>query len=128
MILNNIVQFIQRSRCLSVQGVFSSLKLNNLLLCYYFMSTSSLLPPGLFNAIDLIAIAAKHDLNSYIFFFVINSIVIILIGVKILFIAIKDSDLEAQGEDNAQKIDFSSQLTLTPLAIAFIIILTSFFI
>ncbi len=128
MILNNIVQFLQRSGHLSMQGAFSSLRLNNLLLCYYFMSTSSLLPPGLFNAIDLIAIASKHGFNSYIFFFVINSVAIILIGVKILFIAIKDSDLEVQDDDDAKKIDFSSQLTLTPLAIAFIIILTNFII
>lgn len=128
MTVNNIVQFMKISGYATMKGSFGSLRINNILLCFYFISIAGLAPPNLSNAIEVMSIANENGFSSFILIFILNSIAIIAIGCKIMFIAVQGSGLGSDDVDSSKEIDLSSQLTLTPLAITFIIILINFVI
>ncbi len=132
MIFNNIVIYMQKLNKKDLTNAFSNFKINILILIFCFLNLGSLLPPSAPNIINFLLLNQELNHNTTNLVVIINSLILLMVGLKISFSAFKSEEMTKNtGESNdkeAKKIDFSSSLTLTPLAISVIIFILSFLI
>ncbi len=136
MVLNNLILYMECLKISDLSGSFSHFKINIIIVGFCFLNLASLFPPAVLNSVDLILLTRELKFNTTTLVIVTNSVVLLLIGLKILLPTLQFDGRDEEGErdddladqQEAGKIDFSSKLTLTPAVIMFTMAISSFLI
>jgi formate hydrogenlyase subunit 3/multisubunit Na+/H+ antiporter MnhD subunit len=128
MLLENLILFLKNAKNKEISGIFYDFKLNFCLLIFIFLNFASILPPFCLENLFLLKITFKNHLFISFLAVIFNSVGLFLLISKLSYVAFDKGFKRKEVDSNlAKRIDFSSQLSLTALLIAIIMIAIPFF-